>query len=64
MDLRTQFPRSPKDKMAGYVHLPRMLDKCRATLAGTQGEYIYPCPMDQLLLAFAGIAAEQFTEAA
>ncbi|MDE3224806.1 MAG: DUF5069 domain-containing protein [Nitrospirota bacterium] len=64
MDLRTQFPRSPKDKLAGYVHLPRMLDKCRATLAGTQGEYIYPCPMDQLLLAFAGIAAEQFTEAA
>lgn len=64
MDLRTEFPRSPKDKLAGYVHLPRMLDKCRATLAGTQGEYIYPCPMDQRLLAFAGISAEQFTEAA
>ncbi len=64
MDLRTEFPRSLKDKMAGYVHLPRMLDKCRATLAGTQGEYKYPCPMDQRLLDFAGIAAEQFTEAA
>ena len=64
MDLRKQFPRSPKDKMAGYVHLARMTDKCRATLAGTQGEYKYPCPMDQRLLDFSGIAAEQFTEAA
>jgi hypothetical protein len=63
MDLRTEFPRSPKDKMAGYVHLPRMTDKCRATLAGTQGEYKYPCPMDQRLLDFAGITAEQFTTA-
>ncbi len=63
MDLRKQFPRSPKDKLAGYVHLPRMLDKCRATLAGTQGEYKYPCPMDQRLLDFAGITAEQFTVA-
>lgn len=63
MDLRKQFPRSPKDKLAGYVHLPRMTDKCRATLAGTQGEYQYPCPMDQRLLDFVGITAEQFTAA-
>lgn len=61
MDLHKQFPRSPKDKLAGYVHLPRMLDKCRATLAGTQGEYKYPCPLDQWLLEFAGIKADQFT---
>ncbi len=64
MDLRKTVPRSPKDKLAGYVHLARMTDKCRATLAGTQGEYKYPCPMDQRLLDFAGITAEQFTEAA
>lgn len=63
MDLRHTYPRSPRERLAGYVHLPRMLDKCRATLAGTQGEYIYPCPMDQRLLDFAGITAEQFTEA-
>ncbi|WP_447603717.1 DUF5069 domain-containing protein [Nitrospira sp. Nam80] len=41
-----------------------MLDKCRATLIGTQGDYIYPCPMDRLLLDFTGITAEQLTEAA
>lgn len=63
MDLRKQFPRSPRETLAGYVHLARMVDKCRATLAGTQSEYKYPCPMDQRLLDFAGITAEQFTAA-
>lgn len=64
MDLRKSYPRSPREKLAGYVHLPRMLDKCRATLAGMQGDYIYPCPMDQRLLDFAGITGEQFANAA
>ncbi len=63
MDLRTAFPRSMKTKLAGYVHLARMIDKCRAVLAGTEGEYIYPCPMDDRLMEFAGITAEQFTAA-
>jgi hypothetical protein len=47
--------------MNGYVHLARMIDKCRAVLAGTEGEYIYPCPMDDRLMEFAGITADQFT---
>ncbi len=63
MDLRTGFPRSMRVKMAGYVHLARMIDKCRAVLAGTEGEYIYPCPMDDRLMEFAGITADQFTAA-
>ncbi len=63
MDLRTTFPRSMKTRLAGYVHLARMIDKCRAVLAGTEGEYIYPCPMDERLLDYAGITAEQFTAA-
>jgi hypothetical protein len=50
-------------KMAGHVHLARMIDKCRAVLAGTEGEYIYPCPMDERLMEFAGITADQFTAA-
>ena len=40
-----------------------MIDKCRASLAGTEGDYIYPCPMDQRLLDFAGITAKQFSKA-
>lgn len=61
MDLRTTFPRSARVKMENYVHLARMIDKCRAVLIGTEGEYIYPCPMDQRLMDFAGITADQFT---
>src|SRR6185312_5024133 len=63
MDLRREFPRSMRIKLEGYVHLARMIDKCRAVLAGTEGEYIYPCPMDDRLMEFAGIAADQFTAA-
>ena len=63
MDLRTQVPRSMRTTLAGWVHLARMIDKCRATLAGTEGEYIDPCPMDERLLDFAGITSEQFTAA-
>ena len=50
-------------KLEGYVHLARMIDKCRAVLAGTEGEYIYPCPMDDRLMEFAGITDDQFTAA-
>jgi hypothetical protein len=63
MDLRTGFPRSMKVKIAGQVHLARMIDKCRAVLAGTEGEYLYPCPMDERLLEFSGLTSEQFTAA-
>lgn len=48
-------------KLEGYVHLARMIDKCRAVLAGTEGLYIYPCPMDFRLLEFAGITDKDFT---
>ena len=63
MNLTTTYPRSVKEKLAGYVHLGRMIDKCRSVLAKTQGEYVYPCPMDQRLLEFAGVTADQFLRA-
>jgi uncharacterized protein DUF5069 len=56
-DLTRQPPRSPRVRLGGYVHLPRILDKGRATLAGKQGEYRYNCPLDQRLFEFAGIEA-------
>ena len=52
-----------KVKLAGHVHVARMIDKCRAVLAGTEGEYIYPCPMDERLLEFTSLTSEQFTAA-
>jgi len=58
MNLTQRPPRSPRVRLGGYVILPRMLDKCRAELAGNGGEYHYNCPLDQRFLAFAGIDAE------
>lgn len=59
-DLTREFPRSPRDTLGGFVLAARMLDKCRAELAGTAGEYHFNCPLDNQFLGFAGIDAEQF----
>jgi hypothetical protein len=57
-DLTQRPPRSPRVRLGGYVMLPRMLDKGRATVAGKHGEYHYNCPMDQRFLEFVGINAD------
>jgi hypothetical protein len=57
-DLTQRPPRSPRVRLGGYVILPRMLDKGRATIAGKNGEYTYACPADQRFLEFAGIDPE------
>ncbi len=54
-DLTKRPPRSPRVRLGGYAVLPRLLDKGRATIAGTQGEYNYACPMDMRFLDFVGI---------
>ena len=43
-DLRKTPPRSPREKLGGFVIAARMVDKARADLLGTNGEYnFYPC---------------------
>ena len=59
-DLTKDFPRSPRKLLAGHVLGFRMLDKCRATLAGTTGEYHFDCPLDHMILGFTGIKADDF----
>jgi hypothetical protein len=59
-DLTKDYPRSPRETLAGYVIAARMLDKCRAVLAGIAGEYHFDCPLDNQFLGFTGIGAEQF----
>jgi hypothetical protein len=54
-DLTKQPPRSPRVRLGGYVTLPRLLDKGRATVAGKNGEYNYACPLDERFLEFAGV---------
>jgi hypothetical protein len=55
MNLTQRPPRSPRVRLGGFVILPRMLDKCRAEIAGTPGEYHYNCPLDQNFIEFTGI---------
>jgi len=57
-DLTKRPPRSPRVRLGGYVILPRMLDKGRATISGKNGDYNYACPLDQRFLQFAGIDPE------
>ncbi|MBI5428055.1 MAG: DUF5069 domain-containing protein [Nitrospinae bacterium] len=52
MDLTLSFPTSPRERMCGIVHIPRMIDKARAFRKNAMGEYIYPCPLDKMILNF------------
>jgi len=61
-DLTKTFPRSPAEELGGYVLLARIVDKCRATIAGTNGEYNFNCPLDRQFFDFTGIDAEEFRQ--
>lgn len=60
LDLTTAFPASPRETLGGYVIAKRTLDKCRAALAGTNGEYHFDCPLDNFFLDFVEISADAF----
>ena len=55
----------------GYAWLPRMIDKSRASRAGTLGDIVHPCPVDRRCLerlgvdfaTFAAIVARSATDA-
>lgn len=54
-DLTLRAPRSTRFRLGGYVLLPRLIDKCRAEIAGKSGEYHYNCPLDQRFFNFTGV---------
>lgn len=58
-DLRTGVPRSPNESLGHYVLLPRIIDKCRALIAGTHGDYNYNCPLDRQFFDWAEVDADQ-----
>lgn len=62
LDLTKNFPRSPRATVGGYVIAARTLDKCRADLAGTIGDYHFNCPLDRIFFDFAGIDADAFRD--
>ncbi len=62
LNLTTRPPRSPRVRLGGYTILPRLLDKARATLTGTNGDYIYDNPNDGHFFRFTGIAPDALME--
>jgi hypothetical protein len=62
-DLTQRPPRSPRVRLGGYVLLPRILDKGRASLAGKLGEYHYVGKgMDRHFFNFVGLDHESLTK--
>ena len=57
-DLTQHPPRSLRVRLGGYAHLPRLLDKARAEIAGRAGEYHYNCPLDVRFFKFTGIKSK------
>ena len=57
--------RSPYDRLGGYVHLPRLIDKARLHRQGLLNGYNYKTVgFDKHLLAFLKLDPEAFEEAA
>lgn len=58
-DLAQQPPRSPRLRLGGYALMARMIDKGRATINGTNGEYHFDCPVDNMLFSFKGVKGDE-----
>ena len=63
-DLRVVEPARFDSVLDGYAYVPRMLDKARATIAGTNGAYLFGCPVDHTCMARLGITPELVLEVA
>jgi Domain of unknown function (DUF5069) len=62
--MRKLFPRSPYDRLGGYVHLPRLIDKAKLHRKGLLNGYNYKTVgFDKHLLAFLRLNPEAFEEA-
>lgn len=59
-DLTVRPPRSPRVRLGGFVILPRLIDKARATLAGKQGDYIYNSGLDKRFFGFVRVDPDAF----
>jgi hypothetical protein len=58
-------PRSPYEKLGGYVHLPRLIDKARLHRKGLLNGYNYKTVgFDKHLLAFLKLDGDEFEEIA
>lgn len=64
MDLSKEYPRSPREQLDGMMLLPRAIDKARAQLEGTLGEYTYyGCRFNRRLFDTLGVTDDEFLDA-
>ena len=63
-DLRIHEPRPMDETLDGYAWLPRLIDKARASRAGTLGDLVHPCPVDKKCLSLLGVDAKTFGDIA
>src|SRR3954452_671963 len=58
------LPRSPYDRLGGYVHLPRLIDKARLHRKGLLNGYNYKTVgFDKHLLTFLKLNGDEFEDA-
>src|ERR1700704_6422908 len=63
--MRKLLPRSPYERLGGYVHLPRLIDKAKLHRKGLLDGYNYKTVgFDKHLLAFLKLDPDAFEEAA
>ena len=62
IDLTKRPPRSCRCRLGGFVILPRIIDKGRATQLKTNGEYNYECPLDRHFFDFVAADSAAFKE--
>ncbi|HET6895144.1 MAG TPA: DUF5069 domain-containing protein [Candidatus Baltobacteraceae bacterium] len=64
MDLTRDYPRGPREQLAGMMLLPRAVDKARAQLEGKLGEYVYyGCRFNRHLFDTLGVTDDEFLDA-
>lgn len=59
-DLTKEAPRSPRKRVGGYAILGRTIDKGRALVDGTIGDYHFDCPLDNMLFGFKEVKGPDF----
>lgn len=57
------YPRSGRETLGGALFLPRSIDKMRAYIGGTVGEYLATSGFSLRVYALFGVTVEQFREA-
>ncbi len=57
---KAPIPRSPRTEILGIPWLARAVDKGRMHLAGTLGDYEFPCPADVFILRLLKLSLADF----